>query len=215
MADLNYDRLVELITKEVLKTVSGKKETGDSAMDFRPMALVLGACDKLPLFAENYMLVGIDDYAEHGDIERYDRIYITELSTAELADIAFGKDTRPLQCAVIKALLCGKPVYLMESAIAHRKYKESANRNYFNMLEGYVYTLQSFGVELIREQNFGKNLSRSAIADNSVDKVITETIAKGLVKKPEEVIYLRKGTVLTPSAKDIFNHSQKTVEFVD
>ncbi len=81
--------------------------------------------------------------------------------------------------------------------------QNTASRNFFNLLEGYIHTLQSFGIELIREQKFGKNLSRNAIADNSVDKVITESIARGLVKKSEDVIYLRKGTILTPSAKDI------------
>lgn len=215
MAQLDYDKLVELITKEVLETVKGGSQTSVGELDFRPVALVLGPSDKLPLFAENYRLADIEDYKNHGNIDKYDRVYIAEISNAQLADIALGRDTSPFSCAVVKALLCGKPIYLLESALSHRKFQNTASRNFFNLLEGYIHTLQSFGIELIREQKFGKNLSRNAIADNSVDKVITESIARGLVKKSEDVIYLRKGTILTPSAKDIFNHSQKTVEFVD
>ena len=61
-----------------------------------------------------------------------------------------------------------------------------------------------------------KNLNKDAVADNSVDKVITESLAINLCKKAQdEIVRLKKGTVITPSAKDIFNHSNVKVEFVD
>ncbi|HZJ77426.1 MAG TPA: hypothetical protein VFD52_01300 [Clostridia bacterium] len=215
MADISNDRLVELITNEVMKTLNTSNKQINEQTDSRPLALVLGKVEKLPIFAKDYNLVGIEDYTQKGDIQRYNRIYITELSTAELSDIALGKDTAPVQCAVVNALLNGRPVYMMESALMFRQYRTIANRNLISMLEGYVHTLQSFGVEFIKEQKFGKSLEKSEIADNSVDRVITEAIATKLSKKDDGVIYLKKGTVLTPSAKDVFTHSRKTVEFVD
>jgi hypothetical protein len=42
MAQLDYDKLVELITKEVLETVKGGSQTSVGELDFRPVALVLG-----------------------------------------------------------------------------------------------------------------------------------------------------------------------------
>ena len=156
----------------------------------------------------------IDSY--NGDISCFECIFVCELTCAELADCALGRDCRAVPCAVTKALLNGKKVYLLESALPHRKFKETANRAFYSMFDGYVNTLRTFGVELIRQQWYGKNLNKDAIADNSVDKVITEKLAISLCEKANgELVRLKKGTVITPSAKDIFNHSQVKVEFVD
>ncbi|MCR4615958.1 MAG: hypothetical protein K5756_07420 [Clostridiales bacterium] len=215
---MDYEKLVELITKEVIKAMHLDNSPCAGAADdmSKPLALVIGDKEKLPLFAlDTYRFACVDDYAKDGDIDAYECVYITALSNTELADIAMGRDAKPAQCAVIKALLSGKRVCLMESALPHRKYSATAQRTIYQMFEGYVCKLQSFGVELIREQKYGKNLNKSAIADNSVDKVITEALAKQLIKKDGDTIVLRRGTVITPSAKDIFNHSEKKVEFVD
>ena len=216
MDSLSYEKIVELVTAEVVKAISADNEIeiSSESLDLRPHALVIGNKESLPVFAaESCRLYQLDDY--DGDITGFDKIFITELTTAQLADIALGRDSGKAQCAVVNGLLQGKKIYLMESALSHRKMKSSANRNFYNLLEGYAHTLQSFGIELIKEQWYGKNLDRSAIADNTADKVITEKIAKSLILKENETILLRKGTVITPSAKDIFNHSSKTVEFVD
>ncbi|MBQ8783558.1 MAG: hypothetical protein IJZ57_07295 [Clostridia bacterium] len=214
MENVSFEALVELVTKEVLKSLeSADCNTFDSKG--KPLALLIGSKDDLPAFAqEKYSFDTIDSY--NGDISCYECVFVCELTCAELADCALGRDCRAVPCAVIKALLGGKKVYLLESALPHRKYRETADRAFYSMLEGYVNSLRSFGVELIRQQWYGKNLNKDAIADNSVDKVITEQLAITLCEKTQgDLIRLKKGTVITPSAKDIFNHSQFKVEFVD
>lgn len=218
MENLSYDSLVELITKEVLNILSssGVASVDDNnCIDKRPLALLAGKKESLPVFAQDkYRFDSMDSY--NGDISVYDCVFIAELTCAELADCALGRDCRAVPCAVTKAFLNGKKVFLLESALPHRKFKETANRAFYSMMEGYVNTLRSFGVELIREQWYGKNLDRNAIADNSVDKVITEKLAISLVDKAcNGIVNLKSGTLITPSAKDIFNHSQIKVEFVD
>ncbi len=218
MENLSYDALVDMITKEVLKVLSQTKIASvdcNGNVDKRPVALVIGDEKSLPAFAcEKYRLEPLESYK--GDISVFDCVFISQLSCAQLADCALGRDTCNTCCAVTKAFLNGKKVYLLESSLPHRPYKETADRKFYSMMEGYVNTLRSFGAELIREQWFGKNLNKDAIEDNSVDKVITENLAAGLCDKCcDGVVRLRKGTVLTPSAKDIFNHSQVKVEFVD
>ncbi len=218
MENLSYDALVELITKEVLKVLSENKIAsvdGNGNVDKRPLALVAGDVSSLPKFAaDKYRFADIDAYK--GDISCYDCLFIASLSFSQLADCALGRDSGPILCAFIQALLNGKKVYLLESALPHRAYKETADRKLYAMLEGYVNTIRSFGVEVIREQWFGKNLNKDAIEDNSVDKVITEKLALSLCDKCSGgIVRLRRGTVITPSAKDIFNHSEVKVEFVD
>ncbi len=213
MENVSFDALVELVTKEVLKSISDDKR--NSCVSGKPYALLIGSDADLPVFAsEKYTFKTIDSY--NGDISGYECVFICELTCSELADCALGRDCRTVPCAVSKALLSGKKVFLLESALPHRKYKDTANKAFYSMYEGYVNTLRSFGVEFIRQQWYGKNLNKDAIADNSVDKVITEKIAIVLCEKAQgDVIRLKKGTVITPSAKDVFNHSQFKVEFVD
>lgn len=214
MENVSFEALVELVTKEVLKSVSSG-ETPSAKPDGKPLALLVGNEGDLPAFAqEKYAFKTIDSY--NGDIASYECVFVCELTCAELADCALGRDCRAVPCAVTKALLNGKKVFLLEAALPHRKYKETANRAFYSMFEGYVNSLRSFGVELIRQQWYGKNLNKNAVADNSVDKVITESLAINLCKKAQdEIVRLKKGTVITPSAKDIFNHSNVKVEFVD
>ncbi len=214
MENISFDALVELVTKEVLRSISANENKTELISD-KPLALIVGSQADLPTFAkEKYVFKPIDSY--DGDISSYDCVFVCELTCAELADCALGRDCRAVPCAVTKALLSGKKVYLLESALPHRKYKETANRALFSVFEGYVNSLRSFGVELIRQQWHGKNLNRDAIADNSVEKVITEKLAVTLCDKAQDdIVRLKKGTVITPSAKDIFNHSHVKVEFVD
>lgn len=214
MENVSFEALVELVTKEVLKSVS-VGETCCDKNEEKPIALLIGKEADLPAFAQDkYSFKSIDSY--NGDVSLFECVFVCELTCAELADCALGRDCRAVPCAVTKALLSGKNVYLLETALPHRKHKETANRAFYSMFEGYVNSLRSFGVEFIRQQWYGKNLNKDAIADNSVDKVITESLAITLCEKAQnEIVRLKKGTVITPSAKDIFNHSNVKVEFVD
>ncbi len=216
MENMSYDALVELITKEVIKTISQNNNLQSANIESngnKPNALVIGNRDGLPQFAaEKYRLSQTDEYK--GDISPYECVFIAKLSFSELADCASGKDSTAVSCAVTNALLHGKKVYLLESSLPHRNFSATANRNFYKMFEGYVNTLRSFGVEFVPNQWYGKNLNCSAIADNTADKVITEKIALLLCEKSDGIVHLRKGTVITPSAKDIFNHSGISVEFV-
>lgn len=216
MDNLSFDTLVELVTKEVINALNKNGDVSENiSVNKKPVALLIGDESSLPNFAKDtYSFASIDLY--NGDVSCYECIFISKLTCAQLSDCALGRDSSAVPCAVTNALLIGKKVYLLESALPHRAYKETANRAFYSMLEGYVNTLRSFGVEFIREQWYGKNLNKDAIEDNSFDKVITEKIAVSLCDKANgEIVRLKKGTVITPSAKDIFNHSQIKVEFVD
>ena len=209
----SYEALVERITQEVLRHL---QENTDLSPGTKPVALLAGAQEAVPAFAkERYAFADISSYA--GDIAPFEAVFIASLSLAELADCALGRDASALPCAVAKAILSGKEVYLMEAGLPYKTYKRTVtNRNFYNMLEGYVNTLRGFGVKIVKEQWQGNNLERQAIEDNTADKVITERTAKELCENcTTGVVRLRCGTVITPSAKDVFNHSEIKVEFVD
>ncbi len=208
----DFEKLVEMITQEVVKTLSDGEKGCVSSNPEGEKALLVGCGKDIPLEARNkYNILPIENY--NGDISEFDAVIIGSLSFTQLADIAQGRNTERESCAVLKALLTGKKVFILETGLPHRQYAETASRKLFKMYEGYVNEILSFGVSMIRKDS-KVNSNCNAFADNTADKVITESVARILVEKEESTIKLCKGTILTPSAKDIFNHSDKTVEFI-
>ena len=215
MSNLTNEALVEMITKEVIKRLA-EQNAAIPSLGAKPVALLAGEQKDVPAFAsERFRFADISTY--EGDMEPFEAVFIARISFTELANVALGKDADKLSCAVTNAILGGKEVYLLEAGLPYKAYKRTvSNRNFYNMLEGYVNTLRTFGVKVIKEQWQGNNLERNAIEDNTADRVITERTAKELVEKcADGIVRLRCGTVMTPSAKDVFNHSQIKVEFVD
>ena len=158
----------------------------------------------------------MESYTCAEDINQFEKVYITELCLTELADIALGRNTRPVQAAVIESLLVGKEIFLMESALSFRKQKTQIAAGFYQLLEGYVRTLQSFGIKLVNGQTpIDKYNVHAAPGAELPEGIITEALAQSMVAKTAEtVILLRKGTVLTPSAKDVFLHAGKDIQLV-
>lgn len=216
MPDMSREQLIELITREVIRSMHSAPEP-ESDKSACPPLLVIGSDEMLPKSVrDKYRLCGMEEYTGPDSIAGYDAIYITELTMAELADIALGRDTRPNQCAVIAGLMCGVPVYLMDSALGHRKQALKCSRGFYQMLEGYVRTLQNFGIKLVTGQTpIDKYIARSAPGAELPDGVITEAIARTIIDKNSDTnLYFNKGTVFTPSARDVFLHAGRVIQIV-
>lgn len=211
MASLTKEQLIELVTEQVLRIV-GEAPVQKPDVSGLPAALLIGCPEQLPKSHQNkYRLLGLDDYKKTGEIDSYERVLITELSLTDLSDIALGRDGRLTGCAVGKALLTGKEVLLFECALPHRKYAGRGSRAFYQMLEGYVRTLQSFGIRLMTEKGPAAHGEPGGeIASN----LVTEAVAAKLVGGSDDQILLKKGTVLTPSAKDVLLHSGKKIAYI-
>lgn len=216
MPDMSREQLVELITREVIRSMHGAPEPEPDKSGCPPL-LVIGNSDMLPKSVrDKYRICGMEGYTGPDAISNFDAVYITELTMTELADIALGRDTHPNQCAVIAGLMCGVPIYLMDSALGHRKQKLKCSRGFFQLLEGYVRTLQNFGIKLVTGQTpIDKYVARSAPGAELPDGVITEAIARSIVEKNSDTnLYFHKGTVFTPSARDVFLHAGRILQIV-
>ena len=217
MPELSREQLVELITREVLRMMGDAVEPETADKEGCPDVLVVGSADKLPVHIRNkYNLRSMECYTCPTDIEKFEKIYITELQLTELAEIALGRNTRAVQCAVISGLMCGKEIFLMECALEFRKHSTTMSRGFYQLLEGYVRTLQSFGIKLVNGQTpIDKYTVRSGPGDDLPEGIITEAMAVAMLEKcTDTVILLKKGTVVTPSAKDVFLHAGKVLQMV-
>ncbi|MDD2955086.1 MAG: hypothetical protein PHD67_02085 [Oscillospiraceae bacterium] len=216
MAELSREQLIELVTREVCRVLgeSGSPPPDPSGL---PKALVVGGAEPLPSrIRKKYQFLGMESYSCPESVAQYDAVFLTSLSLTELADIALGRDTRPVQCAVINALMEGKPVYLAEFALAWRKKKSRMPSGFYQMLEGYVRTLQRFGVLSLEGPNaVDKDGSRRAPGADLPEGVITEALAHTLAEgSSEPILLVRRGTVITPSARDVFLHAGKEIQIV-
>ena len=214
MPDLSKEQLIELITREVLKTLGCPEDDGPADRAGLPLALCIGPADQLPRGVRSqYRLASMDDY--QGDIQPFEKVFITAITQTQLADIALGRDSQPVTCALTNALLYGKEVYLYDIALAHRKLAGRGSRGFYQLLEGYVRTLQSYGVKLVQGTTVIDKYQKTAAPGADLPSgVITEAVALELCRKGEGDILLRKGTVLTPSAKDVFLHQDRHITYL-
>jgi hypothetical protein len=214
MADLTREQLVELVAREVAGAVA-KREAGAQKDEILSVCLIAGCVDKLPQsLKEKRRCVSIGKY--NGDITTIDEIFITDLSLTELADIALGRNDGPVQAAVIDGLTHGKAIYMDDSALGYRQAKEKCNPNFYRMLEQYAACLQSFGIRPIRDASNGGNPQKPAggLSEGLPGGVVTELSAKALVKECSGEVLLSKGTIITPSAKDVFLHAGCRIRYV-
>lgn len=204
---MNYYELIDFITKEVIRCLESNNTL---ISDNRKKLLVLGDIEKMSLSIDKsseYDYLSINSYEIDGDIDKYSLIIITKLSNSQLCDIALGREDTPFTCAVQKALLTGKKVYLMESALAFRKFKDTSSSELYFMLEEYVQKLIKFGViikqEIILKDNYSSESNISNEYD-STEKIITNNVALDICKSKQKQVVFPKGTIITPLAKDVF-----------
>ena len=167
------------------------------------------------------VLFDLSDYEKHQDVLRYDRIYIASLSVTQLCDIAQGRAGDPASCAVVHGLLAGIETLMPEDAPSYKRYAGKGSTALYRLIESYERTLRSFGVKVI-----GQDRDRDAVlpppkppkymapkitapagsARPNFSCLITEEDALRLSGQGKEVI-LPAGSILTPSAKDVFAHA--------
>ena len=214
MAELTKEQLIELITREVLKTLGGGEAEEPADKSGLPRALVIGPVEQLPKpVRAQYNLRPMEEY--QGDIEPFEKVFVTALTQTQLADAALGRDSQPVTCALSQALLCGREIFLYDIALANRRLAGRGSRGFYQLLEGYVRTLQSYGVKLVQGTTVIDKYQRTAAPGADLPGgVITEAAALELCRKGEGDILLRKGTVLTPSAKDVFLHADRHITYL-
>ncbi len=215
------EELIALVTREVLAALEGRTAALAAPVG-APRMLVVGDREKVPAeLARECALFTVEDYARDGNILAYDRLCITRLSCVELSDIALGRDSRPAQCAVIQALLHGKEVCLLEEGLPHRALAGKGSAALYGVLEGYVRTLQTFGVKLVGEPKPLKPPSEPkppkfappptpkpiATGKPNPQRLITEELAVKLAAAGGPVC-LAANAILTPSARDVFTRAK-------
>lgn len=207
-----YEELVQAVTEQVLAALTQKTALQDARDEGKEKCLILGDIEAVPqCLTSNMVLLKTEDYTANQNILRYKRVIISRLSMVQLADIAQGRPTDSLCCAVCQALLQGVEVLLLEDALPHRIYAGKGSTAFYRLLEGYVNTLQVFGIKLVARESLlsaqpAETEKKYACYEWKGNRLITEEMALRIAKEVKELV-LPADTLLTPSAKDVLKEA--------
>ena len=220
--------LLEEITRQVLVALSGQTPAAG------PQALLVGGGGWTPS-VPGCRWAAESEY--RGDISPYTMVLCGRISAAQLCDMALGRDTTPAACAVAKALLAGKPVYLAEEGLPHRACQSTANPRYYAMLEDYVTRLTQFGVRVAPRAELERLLCgqgepaaaakaplHGAACEPAVScetaapcepavvcGVLTAEEARRLAKTCGGSLCVAEGALITPLARDVLREKRITL----
>ena len=208
----SMEEIVRLVTEQVLAALQHVHHIDDDKNEGKKRCLVLGDGENVPeALRQDMILLDVKDYENIQNIKRYSRVLITKLTMPQLADIALGRPGDATACAVCQALLHGVEVLMLENAASHRAYAGMGSNAFYRMLEGYLNTLQVFGIKLVTSESpqlkmTGK-LNKKPVRYEVTDmKLITENAAEQLVKNAQELV-IPVDTLITPAAMDVFKET--------
>ena len=212
----SMDELVRIVTERVVAALGAQTNLTTAKDEGKKKCLVLGDAQELPeKIAQDMVILDVKDYETIQNILRYERVVITQLTLRQLADIAAGRPGDSLCCAVCQALLQGVDVWMLETAAPHRAHAGKGSTAFYRMLEGYMNTLQVFGIKLISKESpvayaAEKKQGEPVRCEVTGVKLVTEETALRLAKKAQEIV-VPAGTIITPAAMDVLKEAHITI----
>ena len=227
MTEIDLEKLIAAVTERVLADLGGAGPCPDSEAG-KIRCLAIGRTEAVPeVLRRGAVIRGLADYEENGNIRAYGRIVVTELTLLQLADIAQGRPGDSASGAVIDGLLEGVEIFLLESALPHRRRAGGGSPGLYAVLEGYVRTMQTFGVRLFAGERAAapdpvpprppkyqapvQTVPRGSARTGGA-RLLTEERALEMLKAGGAV-RLERGTIVTPLAWDAFRRARAEVAF--
>ncbi|SHK09467.1 hypothetical protein [Paramaledivibacter caminithermalis] len=239
---MNTDNLIKIITEEVLKRIT--MLNSQSIQEKSKSILIIDLISEkdknsYSQIISNWKNVSfLDDYCHKDGVDSFDYIILPRLSNKDLVNIAIGNPNSEISEIIIDGIFKGKKIIVLESGISYRKYKSTANKNFFNMFKGYEEKMISFGIEVVKEENLLDCLNNKAYKDskemlNSKSKeevnkdlnkeeavkkvvinkrVISEKDIENLWNKGYSTININKKSIITPLAKDFIRTNEINIQ---
>ncbi len=226
MNQKEMDDIVELITRKVMSQMGASGcAVPSGSEDGIPKVLYIGS-EKGRFTQEmcrNCSIYDISDYKENKNILRYSRVLIAELCVGQMTDIALARFSCPECSAVLEALMNGIEVIMADDALDYKKYAGKGSNALYEQLDGYAKRLQIFGIKVVglgkketavqpKPAKYGRPATPAPAGSGvrNSGQLITEADAVRLVKL-EGPVQIPAGSILTPSAKDVFIRARKEI----
>ncbi|MDM8126968.1 TIGR02536 family ethanolamine utilization protein [Paraclostridium benzoelyticum] len=214
---MDYDKLIEFIVDEIYKKLENQavKENNDL-----PKCVLMWERDeeKYKFLNDKFKVLNYNK-----DIKDCDVLVISRLCLRGLCNLAMGNSVSDEERFILKMIMSGKKVYVMEDGLEYKRYKQTAPKTLYNKYLNFEKEIKSYGVEIINNPksilNETKvNYKEEYVKDNTEIKVnvnLTENtldlrskklISESDLRKPQingiDKILLGKRSLVTPLAND-------------
>ncbi|MGY5267557.1 TIGR02536 family ethanolamine utilization protein [Paraclostridium bifermentans] len=214
---MDYDKLIEFIVDEIYKKLEnqGVKENNDL-----PKCVLMWERDeeKYKFLNDKFKVLNYNK-----DIKDCDVLVISRLCLRGLCNLAMGNSVSDEERFILKMIMSGKKVYVMEDGLEYKRYKQTAPKTLYNKYLNLEKEIKSYGVEIInnpksilnetkviykeeyvkenKEMNVAVNLN-----ENTLDLRSKKLISESDLRKPQingiDKILLGKRSIITPLAND-------------
>ncbi len=199
--------LIEEVIRELKRKIGQdfmKKDTGRSAM-------VLGVLPQ----SEEKALKAAYQIVPFSESESCDIYVLAQLPIKLMADLVLGIPSEPQAACILRALLEGKRVYLLESGLEYRRYKETAYKTLYHLYQEYEAAVKRYGIELIsytseiaKENRIKPRPEAEDFVDLSSLRLLRESDLIKVRGTGSITVLLGQNTIITPLARDyIANHN--------
>ncbi|CAM2750279.1 hypothetical protein HAHI6034_08265 [Hathewaya histolytica] len=180
---MNFDKLVELITSEVMKKLNQANIRLEKVQEKKLLFLGNRENEAYKLYEDDLKAFGykVMTLEDNEDIKSYDVVLMPSLNIKELSNLALGLPNGINEENVINALMNGIPVYVQEENVEYKNYSNTANKVFFKMYLEYENKLKDFGINIDNTQNILNSLKdeknkKKNPQINSVDKGIEKPV---------------------------------------
>lgn len=207
---MEYENLVN----EILYELEKRLKANSNSLQMKKKLIVVGEFDK-ESFIPLETIFDVQPF--ESETEDFDCIMVTFLSIEMMSNIVLGCGGKNGESFLLKALLSGKNVYLLESSLFYKKYKKTAFKAIYHLYNEYEYKLLQYGMKKIADvtdilnekfKNYEKYETMRELKIDFTGKKLLQEIefTKNHIKELS-CVYIDNNCIITPLAEDyIKNH---------
>ncbi|MDI0264590.1 TIGR02536 family ethanolamine utilization protein [Clostridioides difficile] len=143
---MNYDKLVDLVIEEIYKKINND----ELKVSNKPKAVTVFEQDnsKFNLLKDEFEIVEFNK-----SIKECEVVIVSKLCMRGLSNLALGNSTSDEERFILKMLMKGKKVYVLDEGIEYKRYKDTAPKALYKKFISFEDEIRKFGVEIIKDLN--------------------------------------------------------------
>lgn len=204
---MEREELIAIIVKEVEKQLQYKKDSVSSTIS--KVVILWDDTERYEkLLGEKYYIIPYKD-----KIDEYDILIVGKLCLRGLSTLALGSNCSVEERFILKSLLKGKKVYILEDGVEYKRYKDTAPKTLYNLYLEYEKRLKQYGIEWIthpKELLTTLTNTKQITSQNNTDETFSFNHIKVLTESEINKVYLQgikkitvaKNCIITPLAQD-------------
>nr|UWI50805.1 ethanolamine utilization protein [Clostridioides difficile] len=157
---MDYNNLIEIIVEELYKKIN-TTNIGCIENKNRKKLVILYENDKskFNLLSDKFKIEVFDNTTKDCDA-----VIVSKLCMRGICNLALGNSFSDEERFLLKMLMKGKKVYVLDEGIEYKRYKETAPKTLYNKFRAYEDDICRYGVKII------KNLSEIAFSGISLSE---------------------------------------------